>query len=319
MALTNTLSRTDPSQYGLAPTQKPLSGNLNTPEYYQEQRNQLAGQTGLAAPVNDFQSQREQIAPVVNQQLAQLNQPAQTTSPQQDSALGPMPDPGAIQRRLLGSIPGASDMAGLPYNQPFDLGVQNLYALEMNKLNNLNQQEGDVNTAYEKNRASQLQGQDLAMKRLMDQLAFQGILSSGIATDQRALLGQKYSDILDRLATARTTALRNIMGQRTGIQGEYQTKLSDLQSKYVSDVSNWVQQQAAQQAARQQQQASDAANAQLLQQLQNMQAQYYGQMGNAQLPLLSQTDAQGNPIDWAAVAAAVQGGMNLPPGWRPPA
>jgi len=311
MALASTISRNDPAQFGVQ--QKMPTGNLNTPEYYQEQRNQMAGQTGLTAlPTNDFASQRSQMAPVVG--LNQTPAPAPT-----DSALGPMPDAGAIQRRLLGSVPGATDLAGMPYNQGFDTGVQNLYAGEMGKLNNLNLQEGDINTAYEKNRSSQLQGQDLAMKQLMDRLAFQGILSSGITTDQRALLGQRYSDILDRLASARANALRGIAGQRVGIQGEYQTKLGDLESAYVKNVSDWVQQQAQQQAQRQQQQAVDQANANLLQQLQQMQANYYGQMSGAQLPPLSPVDASGNPIDWAAVAEAVRNGMNLPPGWRPPA
>jgi hypothetical protein len=222
----------------------------------------------------------------------------------------------------MGSIPGATDAAGLPYNAAFDTGVQNLYSTEMNKLATYDQQQGDIQSQYEKNRDYQLQHQDLDMKNLMDRMAFQGILNSGITTDQRALLGQRYGQNIDRLAAAQAASLRNLATQRLAAQSEYQTKLGDLETGYANNVAKWLQDQATQEAARQQQQAQDQANAELLAQLQQAQQASYAQQqavldqisGQAALPVLPASNSAG-PIDWAAVAAAVAAGMNLPVGY----
>jgi hypothetical protein len=152
--------------------------------------------------------------------------------------------------------------------------------------------EGLINTNYEKNRGYQLQNQDADMKQLMDRMAFQGILSSGITTDQRASLGQNYAQKLDQLASSRAQALNQLSTQRLGTQSDYEQGLGGLESKYTSDLSNWVQQQAQQQAARQLQQTQDQANAALLAQFNQTQT-----AGNQQqLALLKQiAAAQGVP------------------------
>ena len=223
----------------LNPQQKP-AGNLSDPNYYQNARNvSPVGGIGVTPP----QSIPAPPSPVVN--------PIQA------------PDSGAIRRRLMGSTPGATDAAGLPYNANFDRGVSNLYAQTMADLAGYDEQEGQVNTGYEKARGYQMQDYDLAQKQMMDKLAFQGILSSGIATDQRALLGQKNTRKLDELATTRSNALSDLASRRLAAQSNYQQKLGDLETGYTSDLSKWVQEQAQQQAERQQYQAQEAANAKL--------------------------------------------------------
>jgi hypothetical protein len=300
--------------------------NLNTPEYYQGQRDAMGGGFGTPpVPGTYDNTYRDPFS------AGYIPPPPITAAPQDNSfslaaqpptLAGGAPDPGAIRRRLMGSIPGATDAAGLPYNAAFDTGVQNLYSTEMNKLATYDQQQGDIQSQYEKNRDYQLQHQDLDMKNLMDRMAFQGILNSGITTDQRALLGQRYGQNIDRLAAAQAASLRNLATQRLAAQSEYQTKLGDLETGYANNVAKWLQDQATQEAARQQQQAQDQANAELLAQLQQAQQASYAQQqavldqisGQAALPVLPASNSAG-PIDWAAVAAAVAAGMNLPVGY----
>jgi hypothetical protein len=311
----------DPSQFGLGPKDP---GNLNTPEYYQNQRAGMVGGTGVGTQPNPLfgnaprpDATQAGVATLQNPNPLFGGGGAGAPAQQPGGALGPMPDPDAIRRRLMGSVPGATDAAGMPYNAQFDQGVSNLYASAMAKLAGYDETENNLNTAYEKNRGYQLQNQDMDMKNLMDRMAFQGILSSGITTDQRGLLGQRYGNILDKLASTRAEGLNKVATGRLGAQSEYQQGLGNLESTYTGNLSKWVQDQAQQQAARQQQQVQDQANAQLLQQLNQMQQQTNQQMMQMQQPGLAQNDAQGNPIDWAAVAEAVKNGMNLPPGWRP--
>ena len=231
------------------------AGNLNTPEYYQQQRAGINGPVSAGAPAvrNDT---------LGGQPALQAAQPAAPTN-----SLGAAPDPDAIRRRLMGSVQGATDAAGMPYNAQFDTGVSNLYAQQMAKLAGYDESQNQINTDYEKNRGYTLQNQDLDMKNLMDKMAFQGILSSGITTDQRGLLGQNYAQKLDKLASAQAQALNQLQTQRLGTQSDYAQGLGSLENQYTGNLSSWVQQQAQQQAARQQQQAQDAANANLLKML----------------------------------------------------
>lgn len=271
----SSVDRNQSAQSGyLGQPQSAPNTNLNTPEYYQTQRANI-GQQIAPGTTAAYQGA---IAPgardnAVNQSgIGGAGTGLNTTDPNAAGyTLGPAPDAGAIRRRLLGSIPGASSDLALPYDAGFDTGVQNLYATEMQKLAGYDQNQGSLQTAYEKNRDYQLQNQDADMTALMNRLAFQGILSSGITTDQRALLGQKYAQSLDKLATAQSSALQQLAQQRLATQGEYSTKLSDLETGYSGNVAKWLQDQANQQAARQQQQASDAANAALLSQIQGNQ------------------------------------------------
>ena len=252
--------------------------NLNTPEYYQQQRTNIQtnqpmydAAINIPQPTSQPPASRSDYTSYAPQTDPFASNPPPPTSPQgPDSGSLQPPDAGAIRRRLMGTIPGANDQtaAGLPYNANFDTGVQNLYATTMGKMTRYDASQNLLQTGYEKSRDYQLQNQDLAMKQLMDRMAFQGILSSGITTDQRALLGQTYAQRLDNLASKQAQALNDLQTQRLATQGDYQSKLAGLESQYTSDVVNWLQSQAQQQAARQQQQAQDDANAQLLQQLQ---------------------------------------------------
>ena len=221
-------------------------GNLDSPQYYAQQRSQMNPSAPMSQPGG-------------------IGVPNQT-QPMQQPAAPPMssPDPEAIRRRLMGSVQGATDAAGAPYNAGFDQGVSTLYGTTAQKMAGYDESEGLLNTNYEKNRDYQLQNQDSDMKQLMDRMAFQGILSSGITTDQRASLGQNYAQKLDQLASTRAQGLNQLATQRLGTQSDYEQGLGGLESKYTSDLSNWVQQQAQQQAARQLQQAQDQANAALL-------------------------------------------------------
>lgn len=264
---------------------KQLTTNLSPADFYQGQRgNVLGGGQYAALPDAGFTPTFQTAAAANPEPKPQspvegigVQQPAPVVDNTQ-GALGPMPDPAAIRRRLLGSTPGATEAAGMPYNATFDEGVSNLYGNAMAKMAGYDQQQGRLMTDYEKNRSQQLQNQDLATKQLMDKLAFQGILSSGITTDQRALLGQKYGSILDKLASTQARGLEDIATGRLNTQSQYQQGLGSLENQYTQSLSDWVQQQAQQQAQRQQQQASDAANAQLLAQLQAMQQKYTDQM-----------------------------------------
>ena len=203
--------------------------------------------------------------------------------------VGMPPDVEAIRRRLIGSVPGANNLAGMPYNAGFDRGVQDLYSGSMARLTGLDQQEGDINSQYEKNRGYQQQAQQSDTRGLMDRLAFNGILNSGIATDERAKLGQQYAKTYDDMAAQRANALREIANQRLGIQGDYNKNLGDLENNYTGSIAQWVQNQAQQQAARQQQQAQDQANNSLRQQL----AQIQQQGTQSQLDLIRQLMGQG--------------------------
>jgi hypothetical protein len=265
----------------------PLSntaGNLNTPEYYQQQR------AGLN-PVTPGTGATNSQAPMSGIGGIGVPQPPPTPAPAVQPAAPTnslvAPDPDAIRRRLMGSVEGATGAAGMPYNAPFDSGVSNLYAQTMQKLAGYDESQNMLNTNYEKNRGYTLQNQDVDMKNLMDRMAFQGILSSGITTDQRGLLGQRYSQKLDQLASAQAQALNQLQTQRLGTQSDYEQGLGSLEGKYTSDLSNWVQQQAQQQAARQMQQAQSQANAGLLQMFQ--QAQTTG--NQQQLEILKQIAA----------------------------
>ena len=247
-------------------------GNLDSPQYYAQQRSTM----NPSAPM----SQPGGIG------VPDPSQPQPAAPPMAS------PDPEAIRRRLMGSVQGATDAAGAPYNAGFDQGVTNLYGTTAQKMAGYDESEGLINTNYEKNRGYQLQNQDADMKSLMDRMAFQGILSSGITTDQRASLGQNYAQKLDQLASAKAQALNQLSTQRLGTQSDYEQGLGGLESKYTSDLSNWVQQQAQQQAARQLQQTQDQANAALLAQFNQTQT-----AGNQQqLAILKQiAAAQGAP------------------------
>lgn len=197
------------------------------------------------------------------------------------------PDAAAIRRRLMGSTPGSEGAAGQPWNSSFDNTVSGLYATLGQKLAGYDQNEGQLRSDYEKNRGAYQQQQGTDMSHLMDRLAFQGILSSGITTDQRAQLGQRYSTLFDNLASKEAAGLNSIQTGRLGAQGDYTQGLGKAENDYTTQLSNWVQSQAQQQAQRQQTDATNAANNSILQQLQALQAS-----GNTQqLDLLRQIAA----------------------------
>jgi len=264
----------------LQPSGTSQPGNISSPEYYAGAR-QMSPVEGIGTMPQQQMPAPPQLQPITGPATA--TQPAVQTQPgitpatatQPATDLGPMPDPNAIRRRLVNNVYGTANTdpgVGQPFNADFDQGVSNLYGQSMAQLANYDQQEGQLNTAYEKNRGALLQNQDLETKQLMDRLAFQGILSSGIATDQRALLGQKYGQQLDKIASAKADALSKIASGRLNTQSTYQQQLDQLESGYTKNLSDWVQQQAQQQAAREQYQALEGANANLLAQLNQAQA-----------------------------------------------
>lgn len=240
------------------------AGNINSPDYYAQQR--------------------AEINPAYAGTPAVRNPTPAAPPPPQFAPSTPLnaPDPNAIRRRISGAYGEAG--AGSPYNAAFDTGVQNLYANTAQQMAGYDESQNQINTGYEKNYGYEMQNQDRDMKALMDKMAFQGILSSGITTDERANLGQNYAQRLDQMATARANALNQLQTQRLGTQSDYAQRLGGLESQYTSDVSRWVQEQAQQQAARQMQQAQQQSNADLMRRLNE--AQVTG--NNEQLEILKQ-------------------------------
>jgi len=177
----------------------------------------------------------------------------------------------------------------------------------------LNQQRigSDYETSY--GRLGQQQGLD--RRNLLDTLASQGMVWSGSAVDRQAQQADQYNQRYSDLATQKQRGLEDIARSRLNLEGEYQRGVGSAGAQHAASIQQYIQDQIKQQAAmklQQDQQRAEALNQQQQQQVLQYQMELLKQQAGGGLPYANEN----GPIDWAAVARAVAGGMNLPPGFR---
>lgn len=198
--------------------------------------------------------------------------------------------------KYMNSAPGV--MSGFPG----DLALQGegAYQLLAEALANLDRQEVETNTGYERQRAEAGYGNQDAMRSIKNAMANRGTLKSGMTIRSMQNQGRNYTNILDQLANSRQSNLSSLAGQRLQAQGGYNQTMANLQSAFAGKSAEAI---------------SQAVQAETQRQLNAQQQQFNQQMMNqtmgTQQQMLNQMNKPAPSVDISSILQAL-GASNAP-------
>lgn len=153
--------------------------------------------------------------------------------------------PDALRKAIIARLGISPDkLTAFGGNPEFDAKVTGLYQDTTSRLGGLDTAQARLGSDYEQNLALQQAAQRRAAEGLDNSLADRGLLSSGIATTQKAQMNEDYANRLNQLNQARTRGLEDIGTQRNNLINSLLSGRGSYEAEYTKNLSDFLQQQA---------------------------------------------------------------------------